>query len=73
MAKALIGYLGGPDPVVAAEMARLRIRVRDLEDEVARLHAAHDALAAVVAEEQLLSVADVTDMSAVGDREPALT
>ena len=35
MAKALIGYLGGPDPMVAAQIARrLRVRVRDLEDEV---------------------------------------
>jgi hypothetical protein len=67
MAKALIGYLGGPDPLVAAEIARLRIRVRDLEDEVARLHATNDALTAVVAGEPLLSVADVDT------REPALT
>jgi len=70
MAKALIGYLGGPDPMVAAELARLRVRVRDLEDEVARLHASNDALTAVVAGEQLLSVADVSD---VATREPALT
>jgi hypothetical protein len=66
MAKALIGYLGGPDPLVAAELARLRVRVRDLEDQVGRLQASNDALTAVVAEEQMLSVADVT-------REPALT
>jgi hypothetical protein len=70
MAKALIGYLGGPDPVVAAEIARLRVRVRDLEDEVARLHATNEALSAVVAGEQMLSVADVADVTS---REPALT
>jgi hypothetical protein len=64
MAKALLGYLGGPDPVVLSEMARLRRRVRDLEDEVDRLRAANEALTVVVAEEQMLSVAD---------REPALT
>ena len=64
MAKALLGHLGGPDPVVLAEIARLRRRVRDLEDEVGRLRATNDALTVVVAEEQMLSVAD---------REPALT
>ena len=47
MAKALLGHLGGPDPVVLAEIARLRSRVRDLEDEVDRLHAVNDALTAV--------------------------
>ena len=64
MAKALLGYLGGPDPVVLAEIARLRGRVRDLEAEVDRLHAVNDALTAGLAEDQVLSV---------GDREPALT
>ena len=68
MAKALLGHLSGPDPIVLAEIARLRRRVRDLEDEVDRLHAANDALtaltAAAVADEQVLSVAD---------REPVLT
>jgi len=65
MAKALLGHLGGPDPVVVAELARLRRRTRDLEDEVERLRAANEALTALVAEDQLLSLA--------GDREPALT
>jgi hypothetical protein len=65
MAKALFGHLGGPDPVVMAELARLRRRARDLEDEVARLMAANEALTALVAEDQMLSLA--------GDREPALT
>jgi hypothetical protein len=65
MAKALLGHLGGPDPVVMAELARLRRRTRDLEDEVERLRAANEALTALVAEDQLLSLA--------GDREPALT
>ena len=64
MAKALLGHLSGPDPVVLAEIARLRRRVRDLEDEVDRLHTANDALTAVVAEDQVLSVTE---------REPALT
>lgn len=65
MAKALLGYLGGPDPVVASELARLRRRTRDLEDEVERLRAANEALTALVAEDQLLSLAT--------EREPALT
>jgi hypothetical protein len=65
MAKALFGHLGGPDPVVMAEIARLRRRARDLEDEVARLMAANEALTALVAEDQMLSLA--------ADREPALT
>jgi hypothetical protein len=64
MAKALLGHLGGPDPVVLAEIARLRRRVRDLEAEVDRLHAVNDALTAVITEDQVLSVTD---------REPALT
>ena len=65
MAKALLGHLGGPDTVVMAEIARLRRRARDLEDEVERLRAANEALTALVAEDQLLSLAS--------DREPALT
>jgi hypothetical protein len=65
MAKALLGHLGGPDPVVMAELARLRRHTRDLEDEVERLRAANEALTALVAEDQLLSLAS--------DREPALT
>jgi hypothetical protein len=65
MAKALLGHLGGPDPVVMAELARLRRRTRDLEDEVDRLRAANEALTALVAEDQLLSLAT--------EREPALT
>ncbi len=65
MAKALLGHLGGPDPVVMAELARLRRRTRDLEDEVERLRAANEALTALVAEDQLLSLAS--------EREPALT
>ena len=64
MAKALLGHLGGPDPVLLTEIARLRGRVRDLEAEVDRLHAVTDALTAVIAEDQVLTVTD---------REPALT
>jgi hypothetical protein len=46
MAKAIYGHTGA-DARLAAEVARLRVRVRDLEAEVARLAAAaelaHDA------------------------------
>ena len=46
MAKALFGYLGGPDPGLIDEIRRLRRLVGDLEQEVARLQATCDALAA---------------------------
>lgn len=39
MAKALYGHVGA-ESALAAEIARLRARVRDLEAEVARLHEA---------------------------------
>ncbi len=64
MAKALLGHLGGPDPIVAGEIARLRRRVRDLEDEVGRLNATNDALTALLGDDQILSIAE--------RREPAL-
>ena len=35
MAKALIGYIGGPTPDQLRETARLRQRIADLESEVA--------------------------------------
>ena len=50
MAKAIFGYLNGPDPrtaaSVAAENRRLRERVSDLEAVVSRLQQENDALAA---------------------------
>lgn len=49
MGKAIYGVLGGPDPRMAAELATLRARVRQLEAELAELRraeqldfAAHD-------------------------------
>lgn len=53
MAKALYGHVGGPDPMLAAELAHLRRRVRDLQDEVERLSAANDALTSLVAADHL--------------------
>lgn len=60
MAKALYGYVGACDLRLTAEVARLRARVQELEDELARVH--HD-------EHALLDVADLQVLEA----EPALT
>lgn len=68
MAKALLGHLGGPDPLVTAELARLRARVRDLEAEVDRLRVANDALTTLVATDVLLEREDLLTLG-----EPALT
>jgi hypothetical protein len=70
MAKALFGHVGvGPDVRVMSEMTRLRARIRELEDEVARLEAANAALA------NGLRVDDVLALSVTGivEQEPALT
>jgi hypothetical protein len=69
MAKALLGHVGGPDPLVVADLARLRRRVRDLEQEVVRLRATNEALAALVAEDVMLEPEG--QLLALG--EPALT
>ncbi|MEU1628372.1 hypothetical protein ABZ746_24170 [Streptomyces sp. NPDC020096] len=58
MAKALLGYVGGPDPRLLAEMRRLQQRVQDLESELVRIQAENDALASS-REESLLSTIDV--------------
>ncbi|WP_293783872.1 hypothetical protein [uncultured Aeromicrobium sp.] len=45
MAKALVGYLAGPSyDHAAVELAHLRRRVADLENEIARLKAENDGL-----------------------------
>lgn len=44
MAKALLGYVGGPDPRLVTEVRRLQRRVHDLEVEVQRLQAENDTL-----------------------------
>jgi len=44
MAKALVGYLGGPTSDQLRETAMLRRRVADLENEVLRLKIENDGL-----------------------------
>ncbi len=70
MAKALLGYVGGTDPRLLAEMRRLQQRVQDLESELGRIQAENDALAAAASHhhgDQLLESIDVPQA------EPALT
>jgi uncharacterized protein YlxW (UPF0749 family) len=59
MAKALLGYVGGPDPRLLAEMRRLQQRVQDLESELNRMQAENDTLSVASHEESLLSSLDV--------------
>ncbi len=63
MAKALLGYVGGPDARLLDDYRRLRLRVHDLEAMVSRLQAENDALAA-----ELMKVPETSQ-----GREPALT
>ncbi|MBU7596153.1 hypothetical protein MTQ01_22900 [Streptomyces sp. XM4193] len=68
MAKALLGYVGGSDPRVLAEMRRLQQRVQDLESELVRMQAENDALSVAARHgDSLLDSIDVTK------GEPALT
>ncbi|MGV9313148.1 hypothetical protein ACWDR0_13255 [Streptomyces sp. NPDC003691] len=72
MAKALLGYVGGSDPRLLAEMRRLQQRVQDLESELARIQTENDALNAAVAHhpgDSLLTSIDID----VPQAEPALT
>ena len=67
MAKALFGHVGvGNDLRLADEVRRLRSRVTELEAELGRLHATHDALMASV------TVDDDIRMLTLDDQ-PALT
>ena len=50
MAKALFGYVGGPTPEHAHEVAVLRGRISDLQNEVLRMKAENDGLLARLAE-----------------------
>ncbi|GAA3376171.1 hypothetical protein GCM10020367_46810 [Streptomyces sannanensis] len=71
MAKALLGYVGGSDPRLLAEMRRLQQRVHDLESELARIQSENDALTAAAAHrgDSLLEGIDID----VPQAEPALT
>jgi SMC interacting uncharacterized protein involved in chromosome segregation len=70
MAKALLGHIGGTDPRMVAEMRRLQQRVRDLEDQLVRVQAENDSLAAAV---QTASFDHELFATTVAEREPALT
>lgn len=55
MAKALLGFVGGPDPRLLGEVRRLGRRVTDLESELLRVRSENDDLqAALVRAEMLL-------------------
>lgn len=66
MAKALLGHIGGPDPLLISEVQRLRRRVTDLEDEIRRLQADNDHLAVV-------ATTSTFDLDDAVVHEPALT
>jgi uncharacterized small protein (DUF1192 family) len=72
MAKALLGHLSNDlDLRMVAELRRMRDRVRELEDEVARLQAANTALASgLLVNDDMLTI---EALDRVSDREPALT
>jgi hypothetical protein len=60
MAKALLGYVGGSDPRLLAEMRRLQQRVQDLESELVRIQSENDALTAAAQHgESLLDSIDI--------------
>ncbi|MEU9714098.1 hypothetical protein ACQKM2_39345 [Streptomyces sp. NPDC004126] len=71
MAKALLGYVGGSDPRLLAEMRRLQQRVQDLESELGRIQSENDALTAAAAQhgDSLLDSIEID----VPQAEPALT
>ena len=72
MAKALLGYVGGSDPRLLAEMRRLQQRVQDLESELVRIQSENDALNAAAAQNDGDSLLDSIEID-VPQAEPALT
>lgn len=73
MAKALLGHIGvGSEVRLAAEVRRLRSRVSELENELARVQADNDVLAAaVVVVDRLDRDVEVGVADVEGVREPA--
>ena len=62
MAKALVGYLGGPTPDQLRETAALRRRITDLENEVLRLKVENDGLLATLRERvDLVTAGDLAE------------
>ncbi|MER6215361.1 hypothetical protein ACGFY6_02105 [Streptomyces sp. NPDC048387] len=72
MAKALLGYVGGSDPRLLAEMRRLQQRVQDLESELGRIQSENDALTAAAAQHGDSLLGSSMDLD-VSQAEPALT
>ncbi|MCX5011483.1 hypothetical protein OG765_10835 [Streptomyces sp. NBC_00555] len=72
MAKALLGYVGGSDPRLLAEMRRLQQRVQDLESELVRIQSENDALNAAAAQHDGDSLLGSIEID-VPQAEPALT
>jgi uncharacterized protein YlxW (UPF0749 family) len=68
MAKALLGYVGGSDPRLLAEMRRLQQRVQDLESELVRIQAENDALTAAASQDDR-----IMESIDAHQAEPALT
>ncbi|CAM5524992.1 hypothetical protein GCM10010329_55470 [Streptomyces spiroverticillatus] len=73
MAKALLGYVGGSDPRLLAEMRRLQQRVQDLESELTRIQNENDTLTAAAQHRGDSSLLDEDFDIDVPRAEPALT
>ncbi|MCW2769143.1 MAG: hypothetical protein JWR27_576 [Aeromicrobium sp.] len=62
MAKALVGYLGGPTHDQLREVAALRRRIADLEEEVLRLKIENDGLLTTLRERvDLVTAGDLAE------------
>ena len=62
MAKALVGYLGGPTSAQLQRNASMRRRIADLENEVLRLKVENDGLLAALRERvDLVSASDLAE------------
>jgi hypothetical protein len=72
MAKAIFGHVGGPDPRLLAEVARLRRRVSELQSEVERLTAENQALLPETISESLVDEIITLDTARPEHSAPAL-